>query len=105
MLEHYRLGHPNFSYLEKMFPSLFINKNPKLFQCEIYQLAKHTRSSYSNHEYKSSSPFSMIHSDIWGPTRVKTITESRWFVSFVDNQTRITWIFLMRDKSEVSSIF
>ena len=35
MLCHYRLGHPNFLYLQKLFPSLFINKNPKLFQCEV----------------------------------------------------------------------
>ena len=41
MLEHYSLGHPNFSYLEKKFPYLFINKNSKSFQCEICQLAKH----------------------------------------------------------------
>ena len=26
MLWHYRLGHPNFLYLKRMFPSLFINK-------------------------------------------------------------------------------
>ena len=34
MLWHYRLRHPNFIYLEKLFPSLF-NKNKKSFQCEI----------------------------------------------------------------------
>ncbi|GAV71580.1 bZIP_1 domain-containing protein/gag_pre-integrs domain-containing protein [Cephalotus follicularis] len=43
MLWHFRLGHPSFSYLEKMFPSLFINKCFKSFQCETCQLAKHTR--------------------------------------------------------------
>ena len=36
MLWHYRLGHPNFIYLEKLFSSLFINKRPKFFSCEIY---------------------------------------------------------------------
>ena len=35
-LWHYRLGHPNFMYLEKLFSSLFINKRPKFFSCEIY---------------------------------------------------------------------
>ena len=41
MMWHYRLGHPNFTYLEKMYPSLF-NKNKEHFQCEICQLSKHT---------------------------------------------------------------
>lgn len=41
MLWHFRLGHLSFRYLEKPFPSLFINKDPRLFHCEIRQLAKH----------------------------------------------------------------
>ena len=35
----------------------------------------------------------------------KNITGSRWFVSFVDDHTRLTWIFLMKEKSEVGQIF
>ena len=105
MLWHYRLGHPNFMYLSKMFPSLFINKSPNTFSCEICQFAKHTRSCYSRLPYKSSKPFSFIHSDVWGPSRINTMNGQRWFVSFIDDHTRLTWVFLMKSKSEVSEIF
>ncbi|KAK2452382.1 putative mitochondrial protein [Trifolium repens] len=105
MLWHYRLGHPNFLYLKKMFPSLFANKNPKLFQCEVCQFSKHVRHSYSMLPYKASHPFSLIHSDVWGPSRIKNITGSRWFVLFVDDHSRITWLFLMKEKSELGNIF
>ena len=105
MLWHFRLGHPNFTYLSKLFPSLFINKNPKFFQCEICQLSKHCCSSYPLQGYKPSQPFSIIHSDIWGPSRIQNITGARWFVSFVDDHTRLTWVFLMKEKSETESIF
>lgn len=105
MLWHYRLGHPNFLYLSKMFPSLFINKNPNSFCCEICQFAKHTRNSYSRLTYKPSKPFSLIHSDVWGPSHVNTLTGKRWFISFIDDHTRLTWVFLMKNKSEVSEIF
>ncbi|RVW64339.1 Retrovirus-related Pol polyprotein from transposon RE1 [Vitis vinifera] len=44
-------------------------------------------------------------SDIWGPSRVHNISGARWFVSFVDDHTRVTWVFLMKEKSEVGSIF
>ncbi|RVW88140.1 Retrovirus-related Pol polyprotein from transposon RE1 [Vitis vinifera] len=39
-------------------------------------------------------------SDIWGPSRVHNISGARWFVSFVDDHTRVTWVFLMKEKSE-----
>ena len=77
MLWHYRLGHPNFMYLEKLFPFLFINKSPKFFSCEICQLAKHTRSGYPSLSYTPSHPFAMIHSDVWGPSRKNNITGAR----------------------------
>ena len=104
MLWHYCLGHPNFMYLEKLLPSLFINKNSKFFSCEICQFSKHTHSSYPSISYKPSCPFAMIHSDVWGPSKVKNITGTR-FVSFVDDHTRLTWLFLMTEKSEVGQIF
>ncbi|GAA0147742.1 hypothetical protein LIER_07368 [Lithospermum erythrorhizon] len=69
MLWHYRLGHPNFVYLERMLPHLFINKNSKFFHCEICQLAKHTRHVYPSIQCKPSHLFSVIHSDIRGPSR------------------------------------
>ena len=105
MMWHYRLGHLNFMYLEKIFPSLYKNKNPNSFLCEICQLAKHTRQPFPNHLYKSSHPFSINHSDVWGPSRVNNITGTKWFVSFIDDHTRITWLFLIKEKSEVGKIF
>lgn len=36
MLWHFHPGHPNFMYLLKLLPSLFINKNPKSFQYDVF---------------------------------------------------------------------
>ena len=105
LLWHYRLGHPNFMYLEKLFPSLFKNKMPKKFQCDICQFSKHTLSAYFKLPYKNSHPFSMIHNDIWGPSRVSNISGAKWFLLFVDDHTQLTWVFLMKEKSETSQIF
>lgn len=104
MLWHYRLGHPSFNYMKHLFPSFFNNKNMSSFTCETCQLAKHHRSPYLSQPYKSSSPFSIIHSDVWGPSRHPTPSGKRWFVTFIDDHTRTTWVYLMRDKSEVESI-
>ena len=104
-LWHYRLGHPKFLYLEKLFPELFSNKKPQFFHCEICNLSKQTRSFYPNQNYKESHPFTVIHSDVWGLARVPHITGARWFVTFIDDYTRLTWVYLMKEKNEVSIIF
>ncbi|KAL5758013.1 hypothetical protein ACOSP7_020624 [Xanthoceras sorbifolium] len=102
---HYRLGHPSFLYLEKLFPDLFLNHSPKDFHCDFCELSKHTRSVFHPTSYKASKPFALIHSDVWGPSRVPNITGAKWFVSFIDDHTRVTWVFLMKEKSEVTNIF
>ena len=65
-LWHWRLGHPNFPYLKRLFPSLFNNINMSQFNCEVFELAKHQQSVFRAHPYKKSAPFTLIHSDIWG---------------------------------------
>ncbi|CAN1791793.1 Retrovirus-related Pol polyprotein from transposon TNT 1-94, partial [Linum perenne] len=105
MLWHFRLGHPSFKYLERLYPHLFANKKPSSYQCEICQLAKHTRSIYAGVQYKPTKPFSIIHSDIWGPNRVSTLNGHRWFIIFIDDHTRNTWTYLMKEKSEAATIF
>ena len=72
MLWHYRLGHPSFQYLKYLFPNLFQNTNLSSFQCEVCQFAKHHRASFSSQPYKPTTPFTLIHSDIWGPCRTLT---------------------------------
>ena len=105
MFWNYRLGHPNFMCLKKLFPSQFINKDAKLFQCEICQLAKHTRTTYSPQPYEPTIPFSLIHGDIWGPTRIANISGARWFLLLVDDHTRLSWTFLMKDKFKTAQNF
>ncbi|CAN1754263.1 Retrovirus-related Pol polyprotein from transposon TNT 1-94, partial [Linum perenne] len=105
LLWHYRLGHPSFMYLAHLFPKLFINKGAQFYQCEVCQLAKHTRAVYPGIGYRPTHPFSIVHSDIWGPMKIKNVTGARWFVTFIDDHTRHTWTFLMKEKSETKSIF
>ncbi|CAN1145812.1 Retrovirus-related Pol polyprotein from transposon TNT 1-94, partial [Linum perenne] len=105
LLWHFRLGHPSFLYLERLFPQLFINKSAKKFQCEVCELAKHTRSIYSTIGYQPSKPFAVVHSDIWGPMKIRNVNGARWFITFIDDHTRLTWTFLMKEKSEATSIF
>jgi len=42
---------------------------------------------------------------VWGRAPISNISGAKWFVSFIDDCTRVTWTFLMKDKSEVFQLF
>ena len=60
---------------------------------------------FNNSESFSFAPFDLIHSDIWGPVPVSTEGGSRYFVIFVDDLSRYTWIYLLHHRSELVSIY
>nr|CAN81263.1 hypothetical protein VITISV_028698 [Vitis vinifera] len=82
-LWHRRLGYASFGYLKKLFPSLFAKSDISGFRCDICELAK------SHH----------------GPSKVSTLSGSRWFVTFIDDCTRMTWLCSMKTKDEVNLLF
>ena len=49
--------------------------------------------------------FPLIHSDVWGPTPISGGGSFRYFVIFVDDCTRMTWIYFLKHKSEVVEKF
>ncbi|HEV7735797.1 MAG TPA: reverse transcriptase domain-containing protein, partial [Chlamydiales bacterium] len=46
-----------------------------------------------------------IHSDVWGPTEKETLGGKKYFVSYTDDHTRWTTVYLLRQKSEVFATF
>ncbi|TQD71560.1 hypothetical protein C1H46_042906, partial [Malus baccata] len=103
-LWHKRLGHPSFQYLQYLFPSLFSKVKVSDFHCETCILSKNHRVSFPLSSHKSNVPFSLIHSDVWGPFHIPTYTGAKYFVSFIDDCTRVSWVYLLKNKSEVMSI-
>ncbi|BFG28235.1 hypothetical protein CerSpe_145090 [Prunus speciosa] len=104
LLWHRRLGHPSFIYLERLFPKLFTNISASSLRCEHCIYAKNHRVSFPPSFHKSVSPFSRIHTDVWGPFSIPTSSGARYFIFFIDDCTRVCWVYLMKSKSEVSIV-
>nr|KYP41064.1 Retrovirus-related Pol polyprotein from transposon TNT 1-94 [Cajanus cajan] len=104
-LYHCRLGHPSFRVIKVLFPSLFKNLNVESLHCEVCEFAKHKRVPFPISNKMSSFPFFLVHTDVWGPAHVPNISGAKWFLTFIDDCTRVTWVFLLKQKSEVSSVF
>ena len=60
---------------------------------------------FNNSESISNSIFELIHFDFWGPSLVASIGGSRYFVIFIDNYSRYSWIFPMKSHSEILPIY
>ena len=91
---HRRLGHPSVGYLEKLFPN-FVGLKTE-FKCETCILAKSHKHSYSNNLNKTNMPFLLVHSDVWGPAPIVGLYGVSYFVTFIDDCTRMSWIYFLK---------
>jgi hypothetical protein len=69
------------------------------------QLSKQPALPFNNSESITFATFDLIHSDVWGSSPVPIVGGSRYFVIFVDDFSRYTWIYLMKNRSEVLTIY
>jgi len=74
--------------------------------CELCLLGKHSHCSFpSSVSQRSLSPFALVHSNIWGPSRVKSNLGFQYFVTSIDDFQDALGYFLMKNRYELFSIF
>ena len=72
----------------RIFPSFF---SLSLIECESCQLEKYTRVPFPEClDQRTKSQFELIHTDIWGPSRIESTLGFRYFVTFIDDYSRCT---------------
>jgi hypothetical protein len=108
---HRRLGHPNSHVLRVLFKSgLLGNKNSTssnndIVDCASCKLGKSKTLPFPLHKTRTTKPFEIVHTDVWGIAPVISHEHYRYFVTFIDDFTRFTWVYFLRSKSEVFSVF
>ncbi|XP_070034212.1 uncharacterized protein [Nicotiana tomentosiformis] len=60
-----------------------------------------TRLTFPSSSIKITTCFNLIHVDVWGPYKTATFDGNRYFLTDVDDFSRMIWIFLLRLKSDV----
>ncbi|PNY03792.1 ubiquitin carboxyl-terminal hydrolase 12-like protein [Trifolium pratense] len=100
---HCRLGHPSLDKSKLLVPQL---SHLKTLDCESCLLGKHVQVSFpSSANKRSMSSFDTVHSDIWGPSQVPSNLGYRYYVTFIDDFSRYTWMTLLKNCSELFSAF
>ena len=96
---HNRLGHFYIKDIEK-YLELHEVKDDLCKECSI---SKMKRSPHKGKTPKASKILETIHSDIIGPIKPISIDGMRYILTFIDEFSRKSWVFPLKDKAEATS--
>lgn len=72
---------------------------------KLVSLEKVIISFFSNSISSVTSPFDLVHTDLWGPALVLSIDGFPYYVLFVDDYSPCTWLFPLKQKSDTMVAF
>lgn len=110
MMWHFRFGHLNFEGLAELSRKELVHglrgvEFDKKF-CEACVLEKHSRTSFpSSSEYKAKEQLGLIHTDLCGPISSASFSGKKYFISFIDDFSRKTWVYFLQEKSKAFEAF
>lgn len=90
-------------YLECLFPHLFALIHVSSLKYEQCIYAKNHRIPFKINSNKNFIPFSCVYTDVWEPFFTPSALEHKYFVSFINDCTRVSWIYFMKSKRDVIS--
>lgn len=76
-----------------------------MFLCHACKLGKLAHMPLASIEHTSTTPIKIIHSDVWGTAPLLSNLGYSYFLLFIDDFTRFTWIYFLKNKSQVFSMF
>jgi hypothetical protein len=109
MLWHQRLGHIGEKGLQTLHGKGMVggmsNCTLDFDFCEHCTYGKHKRVRFPSSATRAKGILELIHSDVFGLVHVPSLGKSVYYVSFIDDFSRNTWIYFLRKKSEVFDKF
>lgn len=101
-LIHARLGHPSLSKMRHVNAEYC--KGITEYNCGVCYNAKHHKFPFTVNNPRALECFELIHLDLWGAYRVKNLDGSSYFLTVLDDHSRVTWTFLLHNKLQVERI-
>jgi transposase InsO family protein len=68
--------------------------------CKHCQQRKQRKTRFKLKEYSTTKPLEIVHTDLVGPTTTKGLKCEKYFMLLVDDHTRMTAVFFLKNKSE-----
>ena len=77
----------------------------KLTLCDACILGKHSKQPFHSYSSRVSRKLGLIHSNLCGPMLVTTTNGNKYMLTFIDDYSRMCWVYLLKDKSQVFENF
>nr|XP_016477882.1 PREDICTED: uncharacterized protein LOC107799303 [Nicotiana tabacum] len=100
-LWHKRLGHVSNIILRKLFSAKLASITDTINKCSVCPCAKQTELPLLSSYIKTTVAFDLIHLDVWGPYKSVAFDGNKYFLTVIDDFTRMTWSFLLKLKFDV----
>ena len=110
VLWHRRFGHFNYTTLNHMHKNELVLNMSAIEVCsdvcEVCQLGKQSKLPFlTNKAWKVTKNLQLVHTDVCGLMRTLSFSNNKYFIIFIDDYTRMCWIYFLRQKYEVASMF
>ena len=69
--------------------------------CKGFAKGKNTKKTFPSSESKSKGILEIIHSNVCGPMSSSSLRGYAYYVYFIDDFSRKTWVYFMKNKDEV----
>ena len=109
-LWHLRFGHLGFTGLKLLSKAKMVNGLPEINQpehlCEACIKGKQHRQSFpTGGSRRARRLLEIIHSDIAGPFDILSLGQNRYYLTFIDDFSRKSWVYIIKEKSEALEKF
>lgn len=103
----WKLGHPNNKVLEKVLKdcNVKISSSDNFTFCEACQFGKSHLLPFKYSSSHARGILDLIHTYVWGSAPILPPYGFKYYVHFVDDFSRFTWIFAFKQKSETIYAF
>jgi hypothetical protein len=107
---HERFGHLNYHSLQQLCNQQMVNDLPLVScrdgVCASCVLDKHHRDSFDKRaSWHASSHLQLVYNDLCGPLSSPSFSGCKYFLTFIDDFSRRTWVYLLKLKREVFEKF
>ena len=101
-LWHKRLGHPCTKVLSIALEKANVKKG-NVKHLDFYtacKIGKSRNAVFPRSESHAKNPLDIVYADLWGPAPILTSEGYRYYIAFLDDHTRFTWLYPLKTKDE-----